>query len=225
MTNQLSFDLAVNVSLGADDFFVSTANQDAYSMVTGSIEWPSGKLVLVGSSGAGKSHLARVWQGLSGAFLVSAADLQNEETVPPTTTALIIEDMDELSQDAEEIVFHFHNRLAQSSGRLLMTARQAPSRWPILLPDLASRMQATTIVRMSDPDDRLLSAILTKLFADRQLSPAPEIISMLVARIERSFGAAADVVAALDSAALAEGREINRPLVRDVLDKLADRAR
>jgi chromosomal replication initiation ATPase DnaA len=194
-------------------------------MVTGSMGWPSGKLVLVGASGAGKSHLARVWQSLSSAFLVSAASLGNDKSVHQTASAVIVEDMDELTPEGEEILFHLHNRLAQSGGRLLLTARLAPSRWPILLPDLASRMQATTIVRMGDPDDRLLGAILTKLFSDRQLSPAPEIISMLVTRIERSFGAAAEVVSALDSAALAEGRDINRALVRTVLDKLADRAR
>ncbi len=225
MASQLSFDLPVNVSLGAADFFVSTANQEAYAMVTGTIGWPSGKLVLVGPPGAGKSHLARIWQGLSGAFLIAAVDLRDELSVPATASAVILEDMESLPRAAEESVFHLHNRLSASGGQLLMTASQAPTRWPILLPDLASRMQATTIVRMGDPDDRLLGAVLTKLFADRQLAPAPEIIPMLVSRIERSFRAAAEVVAALDCAALAEGREINRSLVRAVLDKMTDRGR
>lgn len=225
MSSQLSFDLPVSVSLGADDFFVSSANDTAHAMVTGTVGWPNGKLALIGPTGAGKSHLARVWQGLSGAAILSAKELTSVSAMPADVAAVIIEDMEFLQQDAEEFVFHLHNKIAAQSGQLLLTSQCAPSRWNIALPDLASRMQATTIVRLGDPDDRLLGAVLTKLFADRQLSPAPEIIGYLVTRIERSFRAAADVVAALDTASLAEGREINRPLVRAVLDKLASRAR
>ncbi|NBT32640.1 MAG: chromosomal replication initiator DnaA, partial [Rhodobacteraceae bacterium] len=41
----------------------------------------------------------------------------------------------------------------------------------------------------------------------------------LAARIERSFAAAADIVAALDAAALAQRRDVNEALARGLLDK------
>ena len=59
-----------------------------------------------------------------------------------------------------------------------------------------------------------------KLFADRQVSPTPETIPYLLARMPRSFEAARSLVAALDEAALETGRALNRSLARLVLDKL-----
>jgi chromosomal replication initiation ATPase DnaA len=221
MARQLSFDLPVSVSRGADDFFVSPANADAFALIRQPESWPEGKLALIGPEGSGKSHLARVWEASGDVQLLEAARIEATIPVPASGTGFVIEDMEHLPPAAEEAVFHLHNQLAETGGRLLLTSAVPPARWPIALPDLASRMQATAMIRLGDPDDRLLAAVLTKLFADRQLSPAPEIIATLVARIERSFSAAARVVEALDDLSLTEGRDINRPLVRALLDKMS----
>jgi chromosomal replication initiation ATPase DnaA len=65
-----------------------------------------------------------------------------------------------------------------------------------------------------------LSAVLIKLFADRQLAVAPNLIPYLVSRMPRSIGAARALVAALDTAALAEHRAVTRVLAGQVLDRL-----
>jgi chromosomal replication initiation ATPase DnaA len=115
-------------------------------------------------------------------------------------------------------MFHLHNYLRNTGGTLLMTADTPPNRWQVTLPDLASRMQATHIGQIASPDDALLSALIMKLFADRQIMPKPELVTYLTTRIERSFAAAAEIVARLDAAALAQGRKINTALARDLLD-------
>ncbi len=46
-----------------------------------------------------------------------------------------------------------------------------------------------------------------------------EEVQYLSTRIERSYAAAADIVAQLDNAALAQGRKINKALAADLLDK------
>lgn len=218
MTGQLSFDLPVQVALGLDDFFVSAANAQAYAMVLDWQGWPAGKLALIGPMGSGKSHLARVWQSLVGAQIVQAAALA-AGPMPPAGAHLVIEDLAKLPVTAEEHLFFLHNHLAQTGGRLLLTDVDPPSRWPIALADLASRMQGTAVIRLEDPDDRLLAALLMKLFADRQLLPPPDVITYLAARIERSHAAAARVVAVLDAAGLTQGRSLTRAFVRSVLDK------
>ena len=221
MTGQLSFDLPVQVALGPDDFFVSASNAQAFAMVTDWQGWPAGKLALTGPMGSGKSHLARVWQVLAGAQFVQAAGLR-AGPMPAPGVHLVIEDLATLPVAAEEHLFHLHNHLAQTGGRLLLTDVMPPSRWPIALPDLASRMQATAVIRLDDPDDRLLAALLMKLFADRQLAAPPDVITYLAARIERSHAAAARVVAQLDAAGLAQRRGLTRAFVRSVLDKPGD---
>ena len=215
---QLSFDLPSQVALGQDNFFVSSSNEQAYAMVTDWRGWPAGKLALIGPQGSGKSHLARVWQGLAGGQIIPAASL-TPGPMPAPGANLVIEDMATLPVTAQEHLFHLHNHLAQTGGFLLLTDVQPPSRWSIALPDLASRMQGTAVIRLDDPDDRLLAALLTKLFADRQLAPPPDVITYLAARIERSHAAAAQVVAVLDAASLQDKRDLTRAFVRAVLDK------
>ena len=219
MAEQLHFDLPLHVALGPDDYFVSEANREAFAMVTGGADWPNGKLAVIGPEGSGKSHLARLWQVRTGALILKAQDLDPAADLPEAGARVVLEDGDHLAPEAEEYLFHLHNHLAATGGLLLLTGRRAPARWPIALPDLASRLQATTVISVADPDDQLLRAVLTKHFADRQLQPSPRLIDWLLPRIERSFASAAWIVAALDEAALSGGLVINQSLARVILDK------
>ena len=75
-------------------------------------------------------------------------------------------------------------------------------------------------MRLESPDDALLSVVLMKLFADRQLNVPARVISYLADRMERSFDVAGQVVAAIDERSLAQKRPITRALAGEVLDKL-----
>ncbi len=216
---QLSFDWALPVSLGPEDFFVSDSNADAHAMVAGGLRWPEGKLVLIGPQGSGKSHLARIWQGQTGAVQVLARDLTLTGDLPEPGACLAVEDLESLPEGGERALFHLHNHLAATGGRLLMTADRPPGRWSIRLPDLASRVQAAAIVRIGPPDDALTLALMAKQFADRQLFPAPEVLALVARRIERSHAAIGRAVADLDRAGLTERREITTALARRVLDR------
>jgi chromosomal replication initiation ATPase DnaA len=216
MSDQLAFDWPTGVALGPDDFFVSQANAQAYAMLGAPDTWPERKLALIGPKGSGKSHLARIFQSWTAGLLVAAATLKADFRSDAKT--IIIEDLENLPAAAEEAVFHLHNNLRNAGGTLLLTSDKPPSLWPIALPDLASRMQATTVVQITNPDDALLSALIMKLFADRQINPQPHLVQYLATRIERSYAAAADIVARLDTAALAQGRKINKTLAAELLD-------
>ena len=79
-------------------------------------------------------------------------------------------------------------------------------------------MNCPASTRLAPPDDALLSAVLVKLFADRQISVAPSLIAYLITRMDRSIGAARQLVARLDSHALALGRPVTRAVAAEVLD-------
>ncbi|MFO7757166.1 MAG: DnaA/Hda family protein [Roseovarius sp.] len=220
MARQLSFDLPVRAALGREDFFVSPANAEAVGMVEGWQGWPSRKLVLTGPAGAGKTHLAHVWAGLSGAEIVAAQDLSGCDIARLAQGCVVIEDAESVAggRGAEDALFHLHNLTLAEGRALLVTARTPPHLWCLGLPDLASRLQGTLHTALGPPDDALLSAVLMKLFADRQLMPSPDTIPYLARRMERSFRAAEDVVADLDATALAQRRPITRALAAQVLD-------
>jgi len=222
VTGQLAFDLPALVALKRSDFFVSPVNALALAALDGWRDWPQGKMVLVGPAGAGKTHLAHIWAGETGAALLPATAVAGAD-LPAfgARGALVVEDADRLAgRAAEEALFHLHNLLAAGGGALLLTATTPPRDWGLGLPDLASRMQATSVARLDGPDDALLSAVLIKLFADRQITVPPSLISYLVQRMDRSFAAARALVAGLDAHALAKGRPVTRQLAAELLDGL-----
>ena len=72
MNGQLAFDLGQKDGFLRDDFFPSASNRAALAMVDGWQGWPSGRMLLIGPQGAGKTHLAHIWVGMSGAQMVPA---------------------------------------------------------------------------------------------------------------------------------------------------------
>jgi chromosomal replication initiation ATPase DnaA len=213
----------VRQATGRDAFFVAAPNALALAEIDRWRDWPSGKLALAGPPGAGKSHLAAVWAAEAGATVMASADLSG---APPLPRNLVVEDADRVAGDdaAERRLLHLHNGVLEAGGRLLLTARAAPARWPVALPDLASRLAATPVARIEAPDDALLSAVLVKLFEDRQLAVTPDLVGYCARRMERSFAAAQALVAALDARALEAGRSPGRRLAAAVLDEMLDEA-
>lgn len=219
MSRQLAFALPSAEAMTRGAFFVSPVNALALAALDGWRDWPLGKMLLVGPAGAGKTHLAQIWAAEVGAVMVQAKALAAADL--PAVAArgrVVIEDAERVAGDAlaEAALFHLHNLLAE--GALLVTAAAPPRDWGLALPDLLSRMQALPLTRLEAPDDALLSAVLVKLFADRQLTVAPNLIAYLVTRMPRSISAARALVADLDASALAAGRPVTRALAAEVLD-------
>ncbi|WP_208350733.1 DnaA ATPase domain-containing protein [Pseudaestuariivita rosea] len=225
MSEQLGLNLPSKTARGREDFFVSPANALAVATLEDWKNWPNRKMILSGPRGSGKTHLAHVWAGDTGADVLAANGLADSDIEALAQNPfLVVEDIPDIAgqNSAEQALFHLHNLILANGGTLLLTGDAAPSRWPTRLPDLASRLQGTSVATLDPPDDALLAAVLLKLFADRQLSPAPTVIGYLVSNMERSFDIAGQVVALMDRIALANRRKLNRGLAADVLDILRD---
>lgn len=225
MSEQMALDLPVRTATGRAAFLVAPPNALAVAAIDGWADWPGGKLALIGPEGAGKSHLAAIWATESGAQTCPATALPDPAGLDGAH--LVIEDAAGIAgtRAAEERLLHIHNVVTSTGGRLLLTARTPPARWPVDLPDLASRLRATATAEIGPPDDTLLAALLVKLFEDRQLAVSPDLIRWCVARMERSFAAAQRLVATLDARALAESRPVGRKLAAEVLDMESGTAR
>ncbi len=223
MIRQLAFDLPRFEAMTRADFFVSPANALALELVEDAAHWPQGRLILVGPEGAGKTHLAHVRAAEAGARIVTGAGLADHDIAGLAEGPVVVDDAEAVAGNAgdETALFHLVNFIA-GHHPLLLTARAAPRDWGLGLPDLISRLQATAVARLDPPDDALLSAVLVKLFTDRQIAVAPNLIPYLVSRMPRQIAAARALVAALDAQALAAQRPITRQLAADLLDSLSD---
>ena len=219
MATQLGFDLPVRAALGREDFFVSPANAMAVALLEGWQGWPGRKLLLIGPAGAGKTHLAHVWAAQSRARILPAASLEQADIPALAQGHVVVEDIDQIAgqQGAEQALFHLHNLVIAEGHSLLLTSACAPQHLGLSLPDLQSRVQGCQSASLGAPDDRLLGAVLMKLFADRQLVPTSDTLPYLVRWMTRSFDSARQIVAEMDAQALAQGRPLNRALAREVL--------
>jgi chromosomal replication initiation ATPase DnaA len=212
-------------ALGKADFLVSASNIEAVGLLSGWRDWPRRHMALIGPARAGKTHLAHVWMQESGAELLPAALLDDAAAARLVNHGqVVIEDIDGLAtldparrRAAEKALFHLYNLATAEGAWLLLTGREAPARWPVEIPDLASRLAALPVAQVAAPDDALLSSLMVKLFADRQLQVAPGVIEYLARRIERSCAAVEGTVEALDRLSLERKKPITRPMAAEVL--------
>lgn len=214
---QLALALPHEERLSRDDFLEGKGNAVALALIDRWPDWPNPVMLLVGSEGCGKSHLATIWSERAGARVISAQAL-TPELVPSSlaTGALVVEDIDRRGLD-EPALFHMMNLARQDNAFVLMTSRVAPAGMAVGLRDLMSRLRAVPVIDVAPPDDALLRALIVKLCADRQMLVDEGLVGYLATRIERTFAAAKHAIDLLDREGLRRGRPVTRQLAAELL--------
>jgi chromosomal replication initiation ATPase DnaA len=215
---QIPLDLGHRPGHSRDELVVSDANRQAVALVDGWPDWPATVVVLAGPAGSGKSHLASIWAASADAVSLEAAAIEAWVEGAPLDHPVVIDDADRGLD--EQGLFHLINAARAAGTNVLLTSRRFPAAWGVRLQDLASRLQAAATVEILEPDDHLLAAVITKLFADRQVDVEPHVVQFLVRRIERSLSTAIDVVDRLDRAALEHKGPITRALAAQTVNAM-----
>jgi len=210
---QFTLPLPLSVSSDRADFLEDASNAEALAWLDEPDRWPGRRLALFGPAGVGKSHLARALAAGHGWRLIEGPALRGLPDPAPGGT--VLDDADAVAE--ERALLHLVNLCAERGEHLLLMGREAPARWKVALPDLASRLKATTAIGIGRPGDALLGALLAKHFADRQLRVAPEVQAWLLARLSREAAALAEAAARLDRAALVARAPVSRALARAAL--------
>ncbi len=195
-------------------FIEAPSNHAALALLEHAPAWPDHRLLLWGEAGSGKTHLLHRWARRAGAPSLEGAALRFPA---PPARALAIDDAD---LAPEETLLHVLNARAEARLPTLLAARPAPARWPIRLPDLASRVRAMLAAELGPPDDALLRALLARLFAERQLAVPETVQDWLLLRLPRAPAALREAVARLDRAALGAGGGVTRALAAAVVDEM-----
>lgn len=179
-----------------EDFLISDANRAAFDHLKRWSVWPVMATLVTGPRKSGRSLLGRLFVRKTGGRLFDNA-----------------EDHD------EEAIFHAWNEAQLSRRPLLIVADAPPPVWQVILPDLRSRLAATPHVALGEPDDRLIGDLVVKLLGDRGIAVPPELPAYIVPRIERSYVAVLQAVAALDRAALSHHRRMTVAMARRALSE------
>jgi chromosomal replication initiation ATPase DnaA len=214
---QFTFDLPHRTAFSRSDFLVSDSNAVAVGWIDRWPEWLCPALALYGPAGCGKTHLVHLWSAQASSVIVSGETLSEELAARLVSEQRYRVAIDDADRASERALLHLYKLCLENRGDVLLAARRPPASWTVALPDLDSRLRAVLAVGIELPDDALLGAVLVKQFVDRQLHVAPDVIAYLITHMERSFAAAADTTARLDSLSLSDRRTITVPLARRVL--------
>jgi hypothetical protein len=177
-----------------EDYLVSEANRPVIRHFEHWSLWPVMATILTGPRKSGRSLLGRIFAAKSAGELIDNA-----------------EDAD------EEAIFHAWNRAQERRHPLILIANAPPPTWAVRLPDLRSRLAATPVVRIEEPDDILVGQLIEKLCHARGLAAPPELVRYLVPRIERSYFGVHRAIDALDELAYAQRQRLTVPLARRAL--------
>lgn len=196
---QFALPLAWTRDAGDRDFIVTDANRAAVRHLDHPALWPHMATLLTGPHRSGRTLLGRLFAERRGATVIDDADAADEEAL-----------------------FHAWNAAQTDRRALLLVTAAAPPDWVIALPDLRSRIAATPIAAIGDPDEALSEALLARQLGKRGLATGPELLRWLVARLPRSYAAIDQAVDLLDTASLSAGRRLTIPFAREALATVID---
>ncbi len=205
--NQSIFDFPLIEEFFEEDFIISYSNIEAYNAINHFESWADKRLLLIGEQGSGKSHIARIFSHRANAQILNLP----LDLVSLPKENLIIED---IQNTDPESLFHIINLCKNNHANLLLTASSLPE---FTLPDLQSRINATTKILIKSPDEILFRAILHKHFVQRQINLDQEILDYLSIRLTRGYAAIKEFVALVDQYSLVSKRRITIPLIKKVL--------
>lgn len=209
MARQLALPFPHASHFRAEEFVAAASNAEALEWLRHTPSWPFGRLALWGPEGCGKTHLMNLWAERQGADLLAGPLLPARLPEGPVA-------VDDADAAPERPLLHLLNAAGEAGLPVLLAGRAAPARWNPVLPDLASRLRATTAVRIGPAEDELLRSLLARLLTERQLAVAEPLQDWLRLRLPRSQSAIREAVARLDRAALASGGPVTRALAQAV---------
>jgi hypothetical protein len=190
--NQIALPLGWPADERQEDFIVTDSNARAVRHLEHWGTWPVMATMLTGPRKSGRSLLGRLFAKKSNGRVIDDADRKPEEEL-----------------------FHAWNAAQESHCPLLLVADQAPPAWKVRLPDLRTRLSATPVISLGDPDDMLTAGLIEKLLLQRNLQVPTGLVPWLAPRIERTHIGIIQAVDALDEAALAKRVRISVRLARD----------
>lgn len=222
------FEFTQKPYMGSDNFIVSGCNEAAFKAIMSWPEWLYFALYLYGPKGCGKSHLAALFAQkimASKAKIFEIKTLKAEKIKRMSVEKLFEESpyiiIDDLNESVDnEALFHIYNYYRDNGGNILFLAERAPKHINFKLPDLASRMRAVPAIEISEPDDEMLSVLLFKLFDDRQIKVAPDVLKYALKYMTRSFEYAQKLVAETDRISLIKKSAITIGTIKEAMELL-----
>lgn len=214
--SQLIFDVSLRAKYNPEDFMVSQSNREAFDYISAWPNWLDMGVFLFGPKSCGKTHLSHVWRDRSQATFIKAKNIGQIKPfdMPP---AVVVEDIQDITPEGAENLFHLYNNLYQNKGTLVVTADRPLSDLNLSLQDLRSRLSRLVALQIKTPDESLMRLFIMKLFSDLQVVVSDNEINYLATHLNRDFKDVFHFIKILNDKSIAEKRKITIPFIKMVL--------
>ena len=201
------------------DFFISSNNFSAFKLIESWPNWPGKWLNIFGTSGSGKTHLAKILQKkIKNTKLLEAKNI-NDQTIQDLNNldCLIIDGFE--NNIDEKLLYSIFNQSKQLDNYLLINSNQSIKNVNFKLEDLKSRINSFLFIGIELPTDELLKVIISKTLSDKQISINPKISDFIINNVERSYEKMFKFLKDVDELSLSTGKSININLIKKVLNQ------
>ena len=210
---QQTFSFDSRASYKDYNFIISECNICAFDSIFNYNQCFQRRMILIGESYSGKTHLSKIWCKKTGGVFVSDINIDDQYLKKTITNGPIAVDDLHLIKEEENLLYVI-NISIENKMPLLITGQSIPK---FTIKDLASRIAASNTLFINKPDDFMIKALLTKHFSEKQLDVDSEIIEYICSRVERSFEGVYRLVNKIDNISLREKRNITIPFIKNVL--------
>ena len=203
-----NYNLRPNFSL--NDFFVGSANIEAYNLLINTKK--INNLFLIGPPKSGKTHLSFIWQKKFNGIIYN----NNINQILENKSDIIIDNI--FNNINEEEIFHIINHCSSVNCRILVTSNIGLNEYTFKLKDLSSRLKTFINVKIDLPDDELLVNLMTKLFHDKQIIVKnPEIFHYIINRVDRSYEKIFHLIDKIDNLLMKKNKQLTIPIIKELI--------
>jgi chromosomal replication initiation ATPase DnaA len=217
--DQLIFKFPFSKKYYEQDFFVSSNNFSAYKLIEEWPVWPGKWLNIYGSSGSGKTHLAKILEKkIKKIRLIDAKNIDDEIIRDINNIDCLIIDSFKNNID-EKLLYSILNQSKQAENYILINSTPSIKNVDFKLKDLKSRINSFLYIGIELPTDDLLKVIISKTLSDNQININPKLSDYIINNVERSYEKLFKFLKEVDEMSLSTGKSININLIKKVLNK------
>ena len=217
--DQLIFKFPFKKKYYKQDFFISENNFSAFKLIESWPNWPGKWLNIYGTTGSGKTHLAKILEKKINKILIIDANKINNATIKNLNffDCLIIDNFN--NNIDEKLFYSILNESKQLENFILINSTSSIKNNKFDLGDLQSRINSFVFIGIELPTDNLLKVIISKTLSDKQININPKLLDYIINNVDRSYAKMLKFLKDVDELSLSTGKSININLIKKVLNK------
>ena len=214
--NQLLLNFEYKQNFKDEDFYVSSSNHYAFSLINSWPKWEKNFLNICGEKYSGKTHLSNIFLKKFKGIKIDANSFENKNLKEIKIYENVI--LDNLGQNVDErLIYSLFNIIDQDNKYLIINSLIPVSKISFKLEDLRSRTKNCLVAKIDKPEDDLMFALILKNFSDRQITIDKKLIDFIIKRVDRSYGKIFEFIYKIDEISLKRKKSIDFKIIKEVL--------